>query len=147
MVNVTWLDKLSEQRESFPLPSNYSDTWTLTLCLYVVKIDIDCMDPAEAKRFLPFKPFDQTSNQRLVYEQMIHPANRELFLKTVKEGKDEGWEVILDRMVRFSSFSSWIPCFATGDSILTPPVCPSLRPKYRKHQRKGVATILGLRCI
>lgn len=64
-----------------------------------VKIDIDCMDPAEARRFLPFKPHDQTSNQRLVYEQMISPENQELFLKTVKEGKEEGWEVILDRMV------------------------------------------------
>ena len=49
------------------------------------------MDPAEAKRFLPFKPHDQTSNQRLVYEQMISPENRELILQTVKEGKDEGW--------------------------------------------------------
>ncbi|KAF9872385.1 hypothetical protein CkaCkLH20_10212 [Colletotrichum karsti] len=73
---VTWLDKLSEQ----------------------LKVDIDCMDPAEARRFLPFKPYDQTSNQRLVYEQMISPENHDLFLKTVAEGKDEGWEVILDRM-------------------------------------------------
>ncbi|KAF5630966.1 transaldolase B [Fusarium tjaetaba] len=76
MSKVTWLDKLQEQ----------------------VKIDIDCMDPEEAKRFLPFKPHDQTSNQRLVYEQMVSPENRELFLKTVKEGKDEGWEIVLDRM-------------------------------------------------
>ncbi|KAF5557443.1 transaldolase B [Fusarium mexicanum] len=76
MSKVTWLDKLQEQ----------------------VKIDIDCMDPAEAKRFLTFKPHDQTSNQRLVYEQMISPENRGLFLKTVEEGKDEGWEIILDRM-------------------------------------------------
>ncbi|KAM0559921.1 hypothetical protein ACHAPJ_003871 [Fusarium lateritium] len=76
MGNVTWLDKLQEQ----------------------LKIDIDCMDPAEAKRFLPFKPYDQTSNQRLVYEQMVAPENHELFLKTVKEGKDEGVDVILDRM-------------------------------------------------
>ncbi|KAL0933429.1 transaldolase [Colletotrichum truncatum] len=76
MGNTTWLDKLQEQ----------------------LKIDIDCVDPAEAKRFLPFKFYDQTSNQRLVYEQMIAPENHELFLKTVKDGKDEGWEVILDRM-------------------------------------------------
>ncbi|TVY68238.1 Transaldolase [Fusarium oxysporum f. sp. cubense] len=76
MSKVTWLDMLQQQ----------------------VKIDIDCMDPEEAKRFLPFKPYDQTSNQRLVYEQIISPENRELFLKTVEEGKDEGWEVILDRM-------------------------------------------------
>lgn len=64
-----------------------------------VKIDIDCMDPEEGKRFLPFKPHDQTSSQRLVYEQIVSPENRELFLNTVKEGKDEGWEVILHRMV------------------------------------------------
>jgi transaldolase len=30
---------------------------------------------------------------------MISPENHELFLKTAEEGKDEGWEVILDRMV------------------------------------------------
>ncbi|KAK0369958.1 transaldolase, partial [Colletotrichum limetticola] len=65
---------------------------------FVVKIDIDCVDPAEAKRFLPFKPHDQTSNQRLIYEQIISPENRDLFLKIVKEGEEEGWEVILDRM-------------------------------------------------
>lgn len=75
------------------LPSNSSNA---------VKIDIDCVDPAESKRFLPFKPHDQTSNQRLIYEQMVSPENREMFLKTVKEGKDEGWEVILDRMVTLS---------------------------------------------
>lgn len=76
------------------LPSNSSNA---------VKIDIDCVDPAESKRFLPFKPHDQTSNQRLIYEQMVSPENREMFLKTVKEGKDEGWEVILDRLVTLPS--------------------------------------------
>lgn len=65
-----------------------------------MNIDIDCMDPIEAQRFLPFKPHDQTSNQRLVYEQMIAPENRDLFLQSVREGKDEGWQAILDRMVR-----------------------------------------------
>jgi hypothetical protein len=65
----------------------------------IVQIDIDCMDPAEAKRWLPFKPQDQTSNQRLVYEQMVSPNNREMFLRVVKEYKDQGWEAILDRMV------------------------------------------------
>ncbi|TPX17520.1 uncharacterized protein E0L32_003163 [Thyridium curvatum] len=76
MATVTWLDKLQEQ----------------------LKIDIDCMDPAEATRFLPFKPHDMTSNQGIVYKQMIAPENRDLFLKTVKEGKDEGVDVIIDRM-------------------------------------------------
>ena len=56
------------------------------------------MDPAEAKRLLPFKPWDQTSNQRLVYEQMVSPENRDMFLKTAKELKEQGWEAILDRM-------------------------------------------------
>ncbi|KAH6993269.1 hypothetical protein EDB82DRAFT_170342 [Fusarium venenatum] len=76
MVSTTWLDVLQKQ----------------------VKIDIDCMDPLEAKRFLPFMPHDQTSNQRLVYEQMVSSENRELFLETVEQGRDEGWEVILNRM-------------------------------------------------
>jgi transaldolase len=57
------------------------------------------MDPTEAKGFLPFKPHDQISNQRLVYEQMVSPENYKLLLRTVKVGKDEGWEVILARMV------------------------------------------------
>jgi transaldolase len=79
------------------LPIHYNRTHADTNT--TVKVDIDCIDPAEAKRFLPFKPYDQTSNQRLVYEQMISPENRELFLETVEQGKDEGWEVILNRMV------------------------------------------------
>ena len=97
MAKTTWLDRLQEKGVSC-LPQQashlaHSDTEA------TVKIDIDCMDSAEARRFLPFKPHDQTSNQRLVYEQMISPENRELFLQTVKEGKDEGWEVILNRIV------------------------------------------------
>ncbi|KAJ5811685.1 hypothetical protein N7474_007986 [Penicillium riverlandense] len=72
-------------------------TW-LDLLQKQVKIDIDCMDPAESKRWLPFKPQDQTSNQRLVYEQMVSPDNHELFLQTAREYKDQGWEVILTRM-------------------------------------------------
>ncbi|KAL5338634.1 hypothetical protein BJX70DRAFT_398575 [Aspergillus crustosus] len=75
---TTWLDRLQTQ----------------------LKIDIDCMDPVEARRLLPFKPHDQTSNQRLVYEQMISPKNRELFLAVARESKQQaqGWEAILDRM-------------------------------------------------
>nr|POF04246.1 transaldolase [Quercus suber] len=56
------------------------------------------MDPGEARRWLPFKPQDQTSNQRLVYEQMTCPQNREMFLQAVKEYRDQGWEAVLDRM-------------------------------------------------
>ncbi|OAQ97904.1 hypothetical protein LLEC1_08188, partial [Akanthomyces lecanii] len=61
-----------------------------------IKIDIDCLNTAETKVLLPFVPFDQTSNQRLVYAQMVHPENRELFLRTVQERKDDGWQAILD---------------------------------------------------
>lgn len=64
------------------------------------------MDPAEAQKLLPFKPCDQTSNQRLVYEQMVSPKNRDMFLKTAKELKDQGWEAILDRMVSIYSLDS-----------------------------------------
>lgn len=64
-----------------------------------VHIDIDCMDPNEATRWHPFRPHDQTSNQRIVHEQMITPNNRELFHKTVKECKGRGWEYVLMRMV------------------------------------------------
>ncbi|BCS23738.1 uncharacterized protein APUU_40182A [Aspergillus puulaauensis] len=64
----------------------------------IVKIDIDCMDPAEAHRLLPFKPYDQTSNQRLVYEQIISPENRALLVQAAREYQHKGWEAILDRM-------------------------------------------------
>lgn len=62
-------------------------------------IDIDCMDPTEAQRWLPFKPNDQTSNQRLVYEQMTCPDNRNMLIEAVKEYKEQGWKAILDRVV------------------------------------------------
>ncbi|KAI1040280.1 hypothetical protein LB505_003584 [Fusarium chuoi] len=81
------------------------------------------MDPEEAKRFLPFKPHDQTSNQHLVYEQMVSPENRELILKAVKEGKDERWEVILDRM------------------------CPAVRQKPREHPGTCLASDLSFQRI
>lgn len=57
------------------------------------------MDPKEAQKLLPFKPVDQTSNQRLVYEQMILPENRDMFFNAVREYKQAGWEAILNRMV------------------------------------------------
>lgn len=56
------------------------------------------MDPTFAKS-LPFKPHNQTSNQLLVNEQMSIPENKELFIKAVKERKDQGWEAILTRIV------------------------------------------------
>lgn len=60
------------------------------------------MDPTFAKS-LPFKPHNQTSNQLLVNEQMSIPENKELFLKAVKERKDQGWEAVLTRIVRVPS--------------------------------------------
>jgi transaldolase len=58
------------------------------------------MDPKEARKLLPFKPVDQTSNQRLAFEQMILPENRDMFFTTVRDYKDAGWEAVLNRMVR-----------------------------------------------
>ncbi|OAA71238.1 transaldolase [Cordyceps fumosorosea ARSEF 2679] len=63
-----------------------------------IKIDIDGLDPADTAALLPFVPFDQTSNQNLVLLRMVAPENRELFLKTVRERKDDGWRAILDCM-------------------------------------------------
>ncbi|EGX88859.1 transaldolase [Cordyceps militaris CM01] len=63
-----------------------------------IKIDIDCLDPAETVALLPFVPYDQTSNQRLVYLQMVAPSNHDLFLQTVRDRKDDGWQAILDCM-------------------------------------------------
>lgn len=57
------------------------------------------MDPVEARRWLPFKPHDQTSNQRLVYKQLICPENRDILLEAAKKYKEQGWMAILDRMV------------------------------------------------
>ncbi|OBT68862.1 hypothetical protein VE03_02063 [Pseudogymnoascus sp. 23342-1-I1] len=73
--SITWLEKLEEQ----------------------LNVDVDSMDPTFAKS-LPFKPHNQTSNQLLVNEQMSIPENKELFLKAVKERKDQGWEAILTRI-------------------------------------------------
>jgi transaldolase len=60
------------------------------------------MNPTFAKSLL-FKPHNQTSNQLLVNEQMSIPENREMFLQAVKEYKDQGWEAVLDRIVRGTS--------------------------------------------
>jgi transaldolase len=57
------------------------------------------MDPTFAKS-LPFKPHNQTSNQLLVNEQMSISENKDLFLNAVKEYKDQGWEAVLNRIVR-----------------------------------------------
>ncbi|RDL36003.1 Uncharacterized protein BP5553_06615 [Venustampulla echinocandica] len=74
-IPVSWLQKLEEQ----------------------LNVDVDCMDPTFAKS-LPFTPHNQTSNQLLVNEQMSIPENKELFLKAVRERKDQGWEAVLDRI-------------------------------------------------
>jgi hypothetical protein len=61
------------------------------------------MDPTFAKS-LPFKPHNETSNQLLVNEQISIPENREMFLRAVKEFKDQGWSAVLDQIVRFLTF-------------------------------------------
>ncbi|OJJ03994.1 hypothetical protein ASPVEDRAFT_891240 [Aspergillus versicolor CBS 583.65] len=78
---ATWLDRLQEQ----------------------LKVDIDCMDPDESRKLLPFKPYDQTSNQRLVYEQMTSTENRDLLLQVARGYKHKGWEAILDRSALLSA--------------------------------------------
>lgn len=96
----TWLDKLQEQRTFM------RKDWTCCANSSIVNIDIDCMNPVEARRWLPFKPYDQTSNQRLVHEQLISPQNRDLLLDAASEYKEQGWKAILDRMVSGVWFES-----------------------------------------
>ena len=107
------------------------------------------MDPAEAKRLLPFKPCDQTSNQRLVYEQMVSPENREMFLKTVKELKEQGWEAILDRMVSTVFLDSSLLFGGLTDDMTwwTLTECAFVCEKHRKLAGSSVAAILSLPCI
>jgi transaldolase len=64
-----------------------------------LNVDVDSMEPSVAKG-LPFKPHNMTSNQLLVNEQMLVPENREMFLRAVKDYKNQGWEATLDRIVR-----------------------------------------------
>lgn len=109
----------------------------------IVDIDIDSMDPVEAKKWLPFKPQDQTSNQRLVYEQMICRENREIFLQVVREYKDQAWEAILDRMVRPWE-SSRSDCTLTNT---VPEERVTLRRKYREHQRSSSPTVIASRSL
>ena len=57
------------------------------------------MDPEFIKSMKPFRFHDQTSNQLWVDIQLGHESNRELFLQTAKELKNEGWLAIYTRMV------------------------------------------------
>jgi hypothetical protein len=83
------------------------------------------MDPTFAKS-LPFKPHNQTSNQLLVNEQMSIPENKELFLKAVKERKDQGWEAVLTRIVRVAS-----SCERKVQTLILPYTeRPTLRREY-----------------
>ncbi|KAM0332094.1 hypothetical protein ACHAQA_002366 [Verticillium albo-atrum] len=72
---VTWLEKLEEQ----------------------LNIDVDWMDPEYIKG-MPIVPHDQTSNQLWVDIQLGDDSNREMFLETAKELKDQGWLAIYTRM-------------------------------------------------
>lgn len=96
------------------------------------------MDPAEARKLLPFKPYDQTSNQRLVYEQMISIENRDLFLQVARDYKDKSWEAILDRMVSTMQYYT-IPL-----PMLRIIERPPLRKKYPQHSRPSPLADLGL---
>ncbi|KAH6887014.1 hypothetical protein B0T10DRAFT_406976 [Thelonectria olida] len=72
---VTWLDKLEEQ----------------------INVDVDWMDPEYIKG-MPIVPHDQTSNQLWVDIQLGDGSNRDMFLETAKELKDQGWLAIYTRM-------------------------------------------------
>ncbi|KAF3798195.1 Transaldolase [Colletotrichum gloeosporioides] len=72
---MTWLDKLEEQ----------------------LNVDVDWMDPEYIKS-MPIVPHDQTSNQLWVDIQLGDASNREMFLETAKELKNEGWLAIYTRM-------------------------------------------------
>lgn len=66
-----------------------------------VNVDVDWMDPTFSKHMandLGVKPNDMTSNNLWVNIQMSHPDNKELFNRTVKELKDEGWLAIYNRI-------------------------------------------------
>ncbi|KAL6399679.1 transaldolase [Ilyonectria robusta] len=71
----TWLDKLEEQ----------------------LNVDVDWMDPEYIKG-MPIVPHDQTSNQLWVDIQLGDASNREMFLETAKDLKDQGWLAIYTRM-------------------------------------------------
>ncbi|KAK2762454.1 transaldolase b [Colletotrichum kahawae] len=72
---MTWLDKLEEQ----------------------INVDVDWMDPEYIKN-MPIVPHDQTSNQLWVDIQLGDASNRDMFLETAKELKNEGWLAIYTRM-------------------------------------------------
>ncbi|KAF2726576.1 aldolase [Polyplosphaeria fusca] len=66
-----------------------------------LNIDVDWMDPAFSKRMASefgVKPNDMTSNNLWVNIQMSHPDNKEMFERTVKELKSEGWLAIYTRI-------------------------------------------------
>ncbi|KAM5354561.1 hypothetical protein ACJ41O_001208 [Fusarium nematophilum] len=71
----TWLEKLEEQ----------------------LNVDVDWMDPEYIKS-MPIVPHDQTSNQLWVDMRLGDASNREMFLETAKELKDQGWLPIYTRM-------------------------------------------------
>lgn len=56
------------------------------------------MDPEYIKS-MPIVPHDQTSNQLWVDIQLGDASNRDMFLETAKELKNEGWLAIYTRMV------------------------------------------------
>lgn len=96
------------------------------------------MDPGESRKLLPFKPCDQTSNQRLVYEQMTSTKHRDLLLQVARGYKHKGWEAILDRMV--STIQYYTICLLMPTIIERPP----LRKEYRQHPRPSPAADLSL---
>ncbi|KAH7123491.1 hypothetical protein B0J13DRAFT_511881 [Dactylonectria estremocensis] len=76
MGTKSWLDKLEEQ----------------------IHVDVDWMAPEFIKGMAPFHFHDQTSNQLWVDIQLGDDSNREVFIQTAKDLKDQGWLAIYTRM-------------------------------------------------
>lgn len=70
-----------------------------------LNVDVDTLDPAVAKA-MPFIPHDATSNHLIVTSEMLKQDNSDMVKKIVQEHKCEGWEAILDYVVRISYIKS-----------------------------------------
>ncbi|RSH89672.1 hypothetical protein EHS25_002223 [Saitozyma podzolica] len=62
----------------------------------LVNIDVDSVNPDDAKA-LPFKPFNQTSNQAVMYTAMCDPRNKADYERLVKKYGNKGWQEVWDR--------------------------------------------------
>ena len=66
----------------------------------LVNIDVDSMRPDVAQSLIALgvQPTDQTSNQILVGDGLVDPANRQMLEGAIRELGSQGWEAVYDRM-------------------------------------------------